>query len=102
MVLFNILKRSFRLQTLSNNKEAIIKHYIESNIQVNNYFQNEKFSFLNIKLVEGEGWEKLCPFLNKAIPSIRFPHANKADVKQTNENSLSKVLPSFMQKLLKR
>ena len=27
----------------------------------------------------GEGWDKLCQFLEVEVPSVPFPHENKAD-----------------------
>jgi len=32
---------------------------------------------LKINICAGEGWEKLCPFLNKDIPDVPFPCENK-------------------------
>jgi hypothetical protein len=29
---------------------------------------------LVMNIIEGDGWEKLCPFLNKEIPSVDFPN----------------------------
>jgi hypothetical protein len=37
-----------------------------------------KDNFLLIDITRGEGWEKLCPFFNKPIPKIPFPHKNKS------------------------
>ena len=31
-----------------------------------------------IDLTRGEGWEVLCPFLEKEIPRESFPHRNKS------------------------
>jgi hypothetical protein len=31
---------------------------------------------LVINVCQGEGWEKLCPFVGKPIPDVPFPHSN--------------------------
>ncbi len=30
-----------------------------------------------MNVMNGDGWEKLCPFLRLPIPKAAFPHANK-------------------------
>ena len=32
---------------------------------------------LSMNIVEGDGWEKLCPFLELPTPNKSFPHVNK-------------------------
>jgi hypothetical protein len=41
------------------------------------YFKDRKQDLLVIDICGGEGWEKLCPFLNKDVPDVPFPHKNK-------------------------
>jgi len=48
---------------------------------VNHYFKNRKQDLLTIDICGGEGWEKLCSFLNKDIPNAHFPHKNKTSFK---------------------
>jgi len=46
-----------------------------------NYFKSRPASFLEIKITEGDGWEKLGPFLDKQILLEPFPRIlNKADL----------------------
>lgn len=48
--------------------------------KVYNYFENNYTDCLNKLLIldicKGEGWEKLCPFLGKEIPTKLFPRKN--------------------------
>ena len=37
------------------------------------YFDGRPESLLILNVVAGEGWEKLCPFLNKPVPELSFP-----------------------------
>ena len=37
------------------------------------YFRGSRERFLEIDITTGEGWEKLCPFLDRPIPTESFP-----------------------------
>ena len=41
------------------------------------YFKEKPNKLLVMDVCNGDGWEKLCPFLNKDIPKTNFPHINK-------------------------
>ena len=45
------------------------------------YFKDRQSDFLIIDIAAGEGWEKLCPFLEKPVPDIPFPKANVTQVR---------------------
>lgn len=45
---------------------------------VKEYFKERPEKLLVMDIVAGEGWEKLCPFLNKPIKETTFPFDNKA------------------------
>lgn len=51
--------------------------YEAHNEEVQTYFKAKPSQLLFINIIEGDGWEKLCPFLDKPIPSKPFPHKNK-------------------------
>ena len=44
---------------------------------VKSYFKKRPKDLLIINSCDGEGWEKLCPFLSKKIPKKKFPFLNK-------------------------
>ncbi len=52
------------------------KVYLKHVREVKKYFKNQKDKLLIMNICDGDGWEKLCPFLNKPIPKIRFPRIN--------------------------
>jgi len=56
--------------------QKFIDRYNKHYKMVKEYFK-DKNNLLEIKITEGEGWEKLSPFLGIEIPKINFPHANK-------------------------
>jgi hypothetical protein len=41
------------------------------------YFANRPRDFLVMNIVDGDSWEKLCPFLGLPIPDVPFPYLNK-------------------------
>jgi hypothetical protein len=42
------------------------------------YFRGRDNELLVMAICGGDGWEKLCPFLDKPIPAIAFPHENRS------------------------
>lgn len=43
---------------------------------VRTYFSDRPRDLLEIDVTSGEGWQKLCPFLEQEIPSVGFPWIN--------------------------
>lgn len=60
-----------------------VERYERHNRDVREYFARRTSDFLELRITEGEGWEKLCPFLGHPIPQSSFPHANAAVVRET-------------------
>jgi hypothetical protein len=57
--------------------EGLMKEvYEKTNNNTIEYFK-DKNNLLVLDLPKGDGWDKLCPFLNKSILTSPFPHANK-------------------------
>lgn len=46
--------------------------------EVEDYFRAEPERLLVLNLCGGEGWERLCPFLGKAVPRKDFPWQHQA------------------------
>jgi hypothetical protein len=44
---------------------------------VTNYFKNRPNDLLILSLNDTNKWEKLCNFLNKSIPNVKYPYLNK-------------------------
>lgn len=40
---------------------------------VKEYFKDRPQDLLTLDICKGEGWEKLCPFVNRPVPDIPFP-----------------------------
>ena len=39
-----------------------------------------KINYLEMNITQGDGWDKLCPYLDKDIPDTIFPHSNKGSL----------------------
>ncbi len=59
------------------NEERYKDRYTRHNDEVMAYFRDQPERLLIMNVTEGDGWDLLCPFLDKEIPEMTFPHANK-------------------------
>lgn len=57
--------------------EKYLDVYRKHNREVKEYFKDRPEHLLVMDLAKGDGWEKLCKFLDKKKPFIEFPHLNK-------------------------
>jgi len=51
---------------------------------VREYFKDRPDDLLVINVAAGEGWKKLCPFVEKPVPEEAFPKANVTQVRWMN------------------
>lgn len=59
------------------NKELLIKHYLEHNQKVIEYFNNRPSKLLVINLSESGSYSKFIKFINVPSDETIFPHENK-------------------------
>ncbi|MCP5099990.1 MAG: hypothetical protein GY943_30930 [Chloroflexi bacterium] len=64
--------------------------YERHNAAVTAFFKDRPQDFLQMRLTEGEGWEKLCPFIGMKIPNFEFPHSNSYDERSKLTNKLKR------------
>jgi len=67
------------------NEELYLEKYRKHNKAVLEYFKNRPQDLLLIDIEKDLNWNKLCSFLGKSIPSVSFPHENKARLKELGE-----------------
>lgn len=87
------------------NEEVYLKRFENHNKEVIEYFKDRPEDLLIMDLSKGDGWEKLCPFLNKDIPVHSFPHANKAGDRERSKTAGMRFLTGtkkFIKRLKKR
>ena len=51
---------------------------------VRDYFKDRPNDLLVLDIIGGDGWDKICPFLNKPVPDIPFPKANVTQIRWMN------------------
>ena len=68
--------QSFRHRTGKTDvdPENAIEHYAKRNRLIKDYFKKRPGDLLIMEVCEGDGYEKLCPFLNVPTPDESFPH----------------------------
>jgi hypothetical protein len=59
------------------NEDIYVKRYNDHNAAVLEYFKDRPQDLLVLDLPRGHGWNELCPFLDKPLPTVPFPHAKK-------------------------
>ncbi len=59
-------------------EETYISRVTGHNRAVGEYFHRAPHSLLTLRITAGDGWEALCSFLDKPIPSSPFPYLNAA------------------------
>ncbi|MBA3551195.1 hypothetical protein H0W32_03240 [Patescibacteria group bacterium] len=63
--------------------KAIFEKVYDQHIKdVTEYFKERPNDLLILNICGGDGWAKLCTFLNKDIPSISFPKKNRNSKKK--------------------
>ena len=50
------------------------KRYDAHNASVVEYFTDRPDDLLVLAITEGDGWDRLCPFLGEPVPDVPFPH----------------------------
>jgi hypothetical protein len=65
--------------TVTFNKDRFAAAYQSHLTGVQAYFANRPNDLLVLNVTGGDGWEKLCAFLDRAVPKVSFPweHAAK-------------------------
>ena len=60
------------------NEAAHTEKYESHNAAVREYFRDRPLQFLEICWENGDGWTELCRILDKPIPDMPLPHANRS------------------------
>jgi hypothetical protein len=57
-------------------RDKFVAAYARHHADVRRYFRGRPDDLLEMNILEGDGWEKLCPFLGIPVSSEPFPHLN--------------------------
>ena len=74
----------YGVSTAVGNESTYIQRFQEHSREVLEYFQDRPDDLLVMDIAEGDGWEKLCPFLGADRPPFNFPSANAAAERSQN------------------
>ncbi len=74
-------RKIFQIENLDNNEEKIKNYFIKYNENVENFFENNIYNYLQIDITNDESTiDKIAGFLNNQNAlSIGFPHLNKGN-----------------------
>lgn len=74
-------------------EEAYLARYVKHNDEVMNYFSGrENRDFLVLRIAQGDGWEKLCPFLGlPVLEGKAFPHRNRSEGRKASDEKLRRT-----------
>ena len=78
-----IMARMLLLETLEFDRDKAIAAYDRHHADVKRYFADRPDDLLEMRIADGDGWEKLCPFLGVEIPDVEFPRTNERRVGAT-------------------
>lgn len=81
-------------------KNIWLSAYRKHNAEILDFFNNGPYQFLKLEITNGEGWEKLCPFLDKKKPSQVFPIENKFDASLNKKLVIEKNKTSLFSRFL--
>lgn len=59
--------------------QQLIDAFLSHNHAVREFFSDKPGRCLEMDIVNGDGWDKLCPFLMKRVPKMVFPDQKKPD-----------------------
>ena len=65
--------------TATFDEATFLEKYRAYNRDVHEYFANRPDDVLEFDVTRSDGFDKLCPFLNKQMPDTPFPHQNKSE-----------------------
>jgi len=94
------LEKEYEITQLYQNEEKIKSHYIKINNEIEHFFKNNSKTYLKIKITEGEGWSRICKFLNESIPNQNFPNENKSLTIKPSNGNISKAFN--LKKIIKK
>ena len=69
---------------------------------VRDYFKGRPQDLLVLDVSGGEGWEKLCAFLNRPVPDIPFPKANVTQIRWMSIDDVVAVAKQAGVELMRR
>jgi hypothetical protein len=73
-----VLTQTALYETLEFDEAKFRAGYRRHHADVARYFADRPDDLLRLRICDGEGWEKLAPFLGRPIPDVAFPHEHQS------------------------
>jgi hypothetical protein len=77
---WNNIDEKYLIQNFSDRKQEMLDFKHKRFTDVKDYFKDRPDDLLVMNICAGEGWEKLCPFLEMPVPKVKFPHEFKTKI----------------------
>lgn len=65
--------------------QVLVNSYFTFKEEIRDFFKDKTNSYLEIDICGGDGWIKLCKFLEREIPNVPFPYLGKSSTKKKNK-----------------
>ena len=72
-----VKRRMLLYEANTFDKTRMIEAYHRHYEGVERYFKDKDHKLIRMNIIEGDGWDVLCPGLNRDIPTQAFPYKNK-------------------------
>jgi hypothetical protein len=82
--------RTYLYDSVHYDEKKYSKSYKKHIEDVKSYFKNRSKDLLIMNILEGDGYEKLCPFLGLKVIKEKFPHKNTMRLMKL-KHALSKI-----------
>jgi Sulfotransferase domain len=74
-----IFRRMTLYGTVSFDELKMTRTYLQHHLEVRYYFRDRPHDLLEVDFTRGDGWERICAFLELPVPNEPFPHLNKTN-----------------------
>jgi hypothetical protein len=74
-----IFRRMTLYGTVSFDELKMTCTYLRHHSEVRHYFRDRAHDLLEVDFTQGDGWERICAFLDLPVADGPFPHLNKAN-----------------------
>lgn len=72
-----IMRRMLLYETVRFDRGKYCAAYDRHLAEVRRYFRDRRTDLLEMDIIAGDGWDKLCPFLGTPAPAAAFPHLHR-------------------------
>jgi Sulfotransferase domain len=73
-----VFRRMTLYGTVSFDELKMTRTYLRHHADVRHYFRDRAYDLLEVDFTRGDGWERICAFLDLPVPNEPFPYLNRA------------------------